>query len=254
LRSFYDTLHHVWGPQNWWPAETTFEMIIGAFLTQNTAWTNVEKAMLNLRAADLLTVEGIRLVEVEKLEEMVRPAGYFRQKSARLKNFVSFLDANYDGSLERMLAEPTQKLRAELLALNGVGPETADSILLYAGNHAVFVVDAYTRRILHRHGVASLQTEYEVIRELWEAALLPVAHKMPANLNGDQSSHRCDHPSSSLSSSLRPQTAQCFNEMHALIVQIGKYYCRKAKPRCDTCPLACFLPLKGAKSLARAFS
>lgn len=253
LRSFYDVLHGAWGPQNWWPAESAFEMIVGAFLTQNTAWTNVERAIVNLRAADLLTVKGIRDVEVQKLEDTVRPAGYFRQKSARLKNFVGFLDANYGGSVERMLAEPTRKLRAELLALNGVGPETADSILLYAGNHTVFVVDSYTRRILHRHGVASLQMEYEAIRELWEAALSPIADTVPANLNGDKSSHHCDHLPSSLSASVRPQAAQCFNEMHALIVQIGKYHCRKTKPLCETCPLACLLPPKGPRSLDRAF-
>jgi len=224
-------------------------MIVGAFLTQNTAWTNVEKGMRNLRAEDLLTVDSMRSVEVDRLERLVRPAGYFRQKSARLKGFVAFLDARHGGSPERMFSQPTQKLRAELLALNGVGPETADSILLYAGNHPVFVVDAYTRRILHRHGIVSSETEYEIIRELWETALRPLAGDTGGDFPAEAASFRCDHPASVLSAAPRSELAQCFNEMHALIVHVGKYNCRKKKPLCETCPLACFLPSKGPKSL-----
>src|SRR5579864_8893926 len=151
LRQYYGTLHDAWGPQHWWPARTSFEVIVGAYLTQNTAWINVEKALINLRAAGLLSVSGIRRVPLRKLEMLIRPSGYFRQKARRLKGFVAFLDKNYSGSLAKLLAQPTVQLREELLALNGVGPETADSILLYSGNHPVFVVDAYTRRILDRH-------------------------------------------------------------------------------------------------------
>ena len=128
-----------------------FEVIVGAILTQNTSWTNVERALASLRAAGKLSVAGIRQVPLPKLEQLIRSSGYFRQKAQRLKNFVAFLDARYDGSLQRMFATPTEQLRDELLALNGIGPETADSILLYAGNHSIFVVDAYTRRILERH-------------------------------------------------------------------------------------------------------
>src|SRR5438045_918701 len=133
IRACYHALLGAWGPQHWWPAHSRFEVIVGAYLTQNTAWTNVERAMANLRAARVLTLDGIRQLPVADLELLVRPAGYFRQKAARLRRFIEFLDAQYDGSLTRMFAQPTAKLRTELLSLNGVGPETADSILLYAG-------------------------------------------------------------------------------------------------------------------------
>ena len=244
IRRFYLTLGHTWGPQNWWPAESVFEMIVGAFLTQNTAWTNVEKALHNLRAADALSLDAIRKIALQDLEQLIRPAGYFRQKSVRLKLFVQFLDERYGGSLDQMSAEPTETLRSELLALKGIGPETADSILLYAGNHAVFVVDAYTRRIVERHGILPADTPYEEIRELFEQALTP------ADTQTIHSSKRTDplkpewkptHPPSALSSALRPPTAQLFNEMHALIVEVGKNYCRKSKPLCDQCPLGQFL-------------
>jgi endonuclease-3 related protein len=155
IRAYYDTLFSAWGRQHWWPARSRFEMIVGAFLTQNTAWINVEKALANLRRARLLTIGGIRNSPQAELEQLVRPSGYFRQKAQRLKAFVEFLDERYGGSLTRMFARPTAELRRELLALNGVGPETADSILLYAGNHPVFVVDAYTRRILERHEIVA---------------------------------------------------------------------------------------------------
>ncbi len=140
LRSYYRALYHAWGAQHWWPARTRFEVIVGAYLTQNTAWTNVERALANLRAARLLSVRGIRRVPLAELERLIRPSGYFRQKAARLKTFVTFLNQEYGGSLARLFSQPTNKVREELLALNGVGPETADSILLYAGNHPVFGV------------------------------------------------------------------------------------------------------------------
>ena len=144
IRAYYYTLFQVWGPQHWWPARTRFEVIVGAYLTQNTSWTNVERALRRLRSAGLLNVQAMRKVSLAKLESQIRSAGYFRQKARRLKKFVAFLDDHYGGSLARMFAQPTARLRQELLALNGVGPETADSILLYAGQHPVFVVDAYT--------------------------------------------------------------------------------------------------------------
>ncbi len=164
IRAFYRALLAAWGPQHWWPARTPFEVIVGAFLTQNTAWTNVELALANLRAENLLSIEGIRHVPVPELERLIRPSGYFRQKAQRLKALVAFLDSRYAGSLDNLFAQPTNRLREELLALNGIGPETADSILLYAGNHPVFVVDAYTRRILERHEILPQKTDYEEIR------------------------------------------------------------------------------------------
>src|SRR5579864_6155851 len=140
IRNYYTALSGAWGAQHWWPAETQFEVIVGAYLTQNTAWTNVERALENLRRAGALTLEGIRKMRLRRLERLIRPSGYFRQKAKRLKIFIGFLDNNYGGSLPHLFSQPTEKLRHELLGLNGVGPETADSILLYAGNHPVFVV------------------------------------------------------------------------------------------------------------------
>src|SRR6202142_489480 len=171
IRAYYHTLFSAWGRQHWWPAQSRFEVIVGAYLTQNTSWTNVEKALGNLRKARLLTVRGIRRTPQSQLERLIRPSGYFRQKAQRLKTFVSFLDARYGGSLTRMFARPTAELRDELLALNGVGPETADSILLYAGNRPVFVVDAYTRGILERHQIVLSAAAYDEIRQLFEQAL-----------------------------------------------------------------------------------
>ena len=164
VREYYRALYQAWGAQHWWPAETRFEVIVGAYLTQNTAWTNVELALAKLRSAELLSVDGIRRVSLSKLERLIRSSGYFRQKAKRLKTFVAFLDAEYGGSLDRLFSEPTETLREKLLSLNGVGPETADSILLYAGNHPVFVVDAYTRRILDRHKILPAKADYEDIR------------------------------------------------------------------------------------------
>jgi len=246
LRQYYRALQRAWGTQHWWPAETQFEVIVGAYLTQNTAWTNVERALANLRAAELLTVEGIRGVSLGRLERLIRPSGYFRQKAKRVKTFVKFLDEQYGGSLVRLFAEPTDSLREKLLGLNGVGPETADSILLYAGNHSVFVVDAYTRRILDRHNILPQKADYEDVRELFESALSPMAHKpalTPENTAGLESGIRgAAHTPSAMSTAARTPLAQVYNEMHGLIVGVGKNYCGKSQPKCDGCPLQRFLP------------
>src|ERR1017187_3976105 len=195
IRTYYYTLFSAWGRQHWWPAQSRFEVIVGAYLTQNTSWTNVEKALGNLRKAGRLTIGGIRSTPQPELEHWIRPAGYFRQKAQRLKTFVDFLDARYGGSLARMFARPTAELRDELLALNGVGPETADSILLYAGNHPVFVVDAYTRRILERHQIITSTTSYEEIRQLFEhASSEPLAAESfsPPRRRGRRENPTCD--------------------------------------------------------------
>src|SRR5579864_6744510 len=244
LRQYYGTLHDAWGPQHWWPAESAFEVIVGAYLTQNTAWINVERALGNLRTAGCLNVAGIRGVRVAKLQRLIRSSGYFRQKAQRLKTFVAFLDRKYGGSLERMLARPTSELREELLGLNGVGPETADSILLYAGNHAVFVVDAYTRRILERHAILPARAEYEEIRELFQRALTRVAEEqrkdpVPVEVG---SVRGAAHPPSAMSTAKRTALAQVYNEMHGLIVGVGKLYCGKSRAKCEECPLREFLP------------
>jgi endonuclease-3 related protein len=256
IRHYYWTLFDAWGAQHWWPAETRFEVIVGAYLTQNTAWTNVELALEKLRAADLLTVEGIRRVRLSRLERLIRSSGYFRQKAKRLKTFIAFLDSKYNGSLDQLFAQPTSTLRDELLSLNGVGPETADSILLYAGNHPVFVVDAYTRRILDRHEILPPNADYEDIRTLFESGLAPVTgeqEQRPANLpshlqsglesGGLESSVRgAAHAPSPMSTAHRTALVQVYNEMHGLIVGVGKHFCKKSQPLCDACPLQPFLP------------
>ena len=171
IQQIYRRLWQAWGPQHWWPAESPFEVVLGAILTQNTSWSNVERALTSLRAASLLTVEGIRRVPLTRLEELIRSSGYFRQKAQRLKSFVAYLDTHHSGSLECMFATSTKQLREQLLAQNGIGPETADAILLYSGHHETFVVDAYARRILERHKVIAANTKYDELRDLFERAL-----------------------------------------------------------------------------------
>jgi endonuclease-3 related protein len=253
LRTYYRVLFRAWGPQHWWPAETPFEVVVGAYLTQNTAWTNVERALENLRSARLLSVAGIRRVPLARLQRLIRPSGYFRQKAQRLKIFVAFLDKRYGGSLARLFAQPTEKLRGELLNLNGVGPETADSILLYAGGHPVFVVDAYTRRILSRHDILPEGTDYEEIRQLFQRALEEAGDEA-SPLDGPRPSgpSGAAHPPSAMSQVSRGALAQAYNEMHGLIVGVGKHYCKKAKPACEECPLRPFLPASGVGALSNA--
>lgn len=249
LRKYYATLYRTWGAQHWWPAETQFEVIVGAYLTQNTAWINVERALTNLRQANLLSLDGIRAVKTSRLQRLIRPSGYFRQKAARLKTFVRFLDEHYESSLEKLFSGQTEKIREELLSLNGVGPETADSILLYAGNHPVFVVDAYTRRILDRHGILPEKTDYEEIRQLFQISLLSIANERgqgPSDVRPALESgiRGAAHPPSAMSTAHRTALVQVYNEMHGLIVGVGKNYCRKSKAACEGCPLQRFLPTK----------
>lgn len=247
LRAYYRTLAAAWGPQHWWPAHTPFEVIVGAFLTQNTAWTNVERALTNLRAANLLSLEGMRSAPTLDLERLIRSSGYFRQKAGRLKAFVEFVDRQYAGSLDQLFAQPTVQLREELLALNGVGPETADSILLYAANHPVFVVDGYTRRILERHLILPQKIPYEGIRKLFERSLTPLADEkqpVPSDSGWQPAAgfRGAAHPPSAMSTKERTTLVQIYNEMHGLIVGVGKHYCKKSKAACDGCPLKPFLP------------
>lgn len=245
VRQYFRALIEHWGSQDWWPAHSRLEVIAGAFLTQNTSWNNVEGALRNLRRRGLLNLKGLRQVSLPELEAAVRPAGYFRQKAWRLKNFVRFLDARYGGSLTRMFARPTLELRAELLELNGVGPETADSILLYAGGHPVFVVDAYTRRVFDRHGVLSGREDYETIRHRFETAFAAPLESdwqeagfLPRARLQDRKRHKFRLQSAS-------QRARIFDEYHALLVQAAKHHCRKQEPLCEGCPLAPFLPPQG---------
>ena len=210
LHNYFLALFEAHGPQHWWPGRSRFEIIVGAILTQNTSWTNVKAAIANLRSARLLTPPAIRAIPVAKLASFIRSSGYFRQKAKKLKAFVDFLFDDYNGSLSRMFRTPTGTLRERLLAVHGVGPETADSILLYAGEHPVFVIDAYTRRILERHALADPKRSYEDLHSLFETSL--------------------------------PRNPQLFNEDHALIGHTGKNFCRKTAAHCNECPLKPFLP------------
>jgi endonuclease-3 related protein len=214
LFAYYKTLSETLGPMHWWPARTPFEVIVGAILTQNTAWTNVERAISNLRRERLLTPRAIERVPTARLARLVRSSGYFRQKAKKLKAFVWFLRREYAGSLKRMFCAPTVALRERLLAVHGIGPETADSILLYAGEHPVFVVDAYTHRILERHGLHAGKPQYERVRALFESSL--------------------------------PRKTRVYNEFHALLVNVGKNWCRTQNPRCEECPLQAHLPAHSA--------
>lgn len=241
IKAYFETLHRAWGPQHWWPAETAFEVIIGAILTQNTAWTNVEKALANLREANALSFAGIRDLPTEELEQLIRPSGYFRQKAARLKGFVDWLDKEYEGSLRRMFARPTSILREELLALNGIGPETADSILLYAGNHEIFVVDAYTKRIFERHGLIHIAAKYEEVRTLVEQELRKT-NIAPGRRIQPSDEAPPVHPPSPMSEASRSALAQTYNEFHGLIVQVGKHFCLAREAKCERCPLRPLLP------------
>lgn len=208
LNEYYDALIAHFGPQHWWPGNTPFEVIVGAILTQNTSWSNVEKAISNLRAAKLLSPAAIDRVPLKRLEQLIRPSGYFRQKARKLKAFSEFLRVEYRGSLKRMFATPTAVAREKLLGVFGIGPETADSILLYGGGHAVFVVDAYTKRMLARHGWAEETAPYEDVRATFERQF--------------------------------PRDARRFNEFHALIVNAGKQFCLRREPLCHACPLGRF--------------
>jgi endonuclease-3 related protein len=210
LLRYYEAMSGALGPMHWWPARTPFEVIVGAILTQSTAWANVERAIANLREARMLVPSAILRARTTRLAALVRPSGYFRQKAKKLKAFARFLEDGYGSSLERMFQTPTAELREKLLGVHGIGPETADSILLYAGNHPVFVVDAYTHRIFGRHEITNGKPEYEKVRAWIENSL--------------------------------PRQPQLFNEFHALIVNTGKNWCRKSAPRCEGCPLRPLLP------------
>ncbi|MHB8846462.1 MAG: hypothetical protein ACYC7L_17135, partial [Nitrospirota bacterium] len=205
LAGIFRALLKEYGPQGWWPGDTPFEVMVGAVLTQNTAWSNVEKAITNLKRAGAMSVSSFRRLSPRELAGLIRPSGYYTIKAKRLDNLMRFLAERYGGSLARMLRDDTATLREGLLSVNGIGPETADAIMLYAGGHPVFVVDAYTKRVLSRHGLLSGHEEYHEVQRFFETNL--------------------------------PGEAQLFNEYHALLVMVGKRHCKKNAPRCEGCPL-----------------
>jgi endonuclease-3 related protein len=204
LTEIYHILLNHFGPQYWWPGDTQFEIITGAILTQNTSWANVEKAINNLKGAHLLTPESLHHLDTYQVAELIRPAGYFNVKAKRLKGFVDWLFEKHDGRLANLETINTEQLRAELLAVKGIGCETADSILLYAFGRPIFVVDAYTARIAIRHELIDPDADYEQLRCLFQSNL--------------------------------PDNVQLFNEFHALLVRLGKEFCRP-NPKCQSCPL-----------------
>ena len=209
IRRFYDRLFSSLGPQGWWPARTPAEVVLGTILTQNTTWGNVEKALSRLRQKRLRSFTALEKVPRRRLARLIRPSGYFNQKAKKIKHFLRFWRRQYGRSLARMFRTPTERLRQELLSVNGIGRETADAILLYAGNHPIFVVDAYTRRILERHKLIRPKASYEEIRHLFES-----------NLDRDP---------------------KMYNEYHALLVEVGKNWCKKRNPDCLGCPLGIYL-------------
>ncbi len=201
----YQCLYDYYGPQNWWPAETPLEMVVGAVLTQNTNWKNVEVAISSLKRANLLSIEALASVSHEQLASCIRSAGYYNLKTKRLKNLMNMLALQYDSDLQLLFAADPKQSRRQLLEVNGIGPETADSILLYGAGHAVFVVDAYTHRVFSRHLLLPEECSYEEIQETFSANL--------------------------------PPDASLFNEFHALIVSVAKEFCKKSTPLCENCPL-----------------
>jgi endonuclease III related protein len=212
LRNFHDHLAAAYGPQQWWPAETALEVIVGAYLTQNTSWRGVERSIANLIAHGVMNLEGLRMIAEDALRALIRPSGYMVRKAAAIKAFVAFLDQQHGGSLARLAVQPTPLVRRQLLALPGVGEETADAILLYALLHPVAVVDEYLRRITDRHGLAGRGHKYGDVQELVHTAFAQ------------------DPPDFHLS---------LLNEFHALVVAVGKHHCGP-RPRCEGCPLAAF--------------
>ena len=209
LLAMYEAMHAALGPSFWWPGDTPFEIAIGAILTQNTNWQNVEKAIANLRKNGFLEAEAMHRLAVPELAELIRPAGYYNIKARRIFNFLHFLrdEAGYD--LEALKGRRLKELRPKILGVNGIGPETADSILLYALEFPTFVVDAYTARLMGRHGLAWEDIDYYELQAIFMDAL--------------------------------PVDVALYNEYHALIVRVGKDWCKKKSGLCETCPLQPFL-------------
>ncbi len=201
----FDLLFAYFGPQHWWPGETAIEIVVGAVLTQNTNWSNVTKAIRNLQNAGALSYQVLLEMSMAELAGYIRPSGYYNIKSKRLKNLLFMIRDRYEGDLLRLLSDETQTARSSLLAVQGIGPETADSILLYAGDHPVFVVDAYTHRIFSRHGLIAEESDYQSMQEEFTCRL--------------------------------PVSSALYNEYHALLVMLGKNFCKKTNPLCGQCPL-----------------
>ena len=215
LRQAYRLMRKQFGHRNWWPGDTPFEICVGAVLTQNTSWKNVEHAITNLKAAKAITARKIYALSHDELAQLIRPAGYFNLKAKRLRNFVDTLVEKYGASIKRLFNGETSIVRDRLLAINGVGPETADSMLLYAGNHNSFVIDAYTKRIFSRHKWCDESADYDDLKNL------------------------C---SESLNQKLGTEKLDYWRDYHAQLVGVGNRYCKTRNPLCNECPLKPLLP------------
>ena len=207
LKAIYRALYRAYGPQHWWPGDTPFEVMVGAVLTQNTAWANVVKAMSNLKRERLLIPSRMLNMDPEKLASLIRPCGYFNIKTTRLRHLLSYIHNRYSNSITRMFSTDPAQLRHQLLEINGIGPETADAILLYAGEKPFFVVDSYTKRIFSRQGLIASNADYYAVQALFMDNL--------------------------------PRDVKFYNEYHALIVRVGKEHCKKTRPLCSDCPIRC---------------
>ncbi len=205
LTAMYETMLNCFGPQHWWPGEEPLEIMIGAVLTQNTNWKNVEKAIENLRRNNMIDIEKLVTIPTAKLAELIRPAGYFTVKAKRLQNLMNFIFRHYDADLSRFFSLPIYELREQLLSVSGIGQETADDIVLYAAEKPTFVVDTYTYRIMLRHFLIDQDADYATIKQVFEDNL--------------------------------PADVKMFNEYHALLVAVGKNYCKPRNPQCSQCPL-----------------
>ncbi|HEX5471186.1 MAG TPA: endonuclease III domain-containing protein [Lacipirellulaceae bacterium] len=213
LIDIYERMLAAFGPQHWWPGDSPFEIVVGAVLVQNTAWRNVERAIANLREAGVMNPHALYQLPQAELAELIRPAGYYQVKAKRLRNLLRYLVEEFDGSLETLFRTNLATLREQLLTIHGIGPETADAILLYAGGLPTFVVDTYTHRILARHGWIGYDAGYDEIKDYFESSL--------------------------------PADSELYNEYHALLVRVGKEFCKRALPACEACPLASMLPPSG---------
>jgi endonuclease III related protein len=213
LQEAFERLLQAYGPQHWWPGESPFDVIVGAVLVQNTSWKNVERAIANLREAGVMSPRALYELPPQELAELIRPAGYFQVKTKRLRNLLRFIVEEHDGSLEMMFQTSLATLREQLLSIHGIGPETADAILLYAGGQPTFVVDTYAHRVLARHGWIDYAATYDEIKDFFESSL--------------------------------PRDARLYNEYHALLVRVGKDCCRRGVPKCGECPLQVLLPPGG---------
>lgn len=210
---FYERLFRHFGPQHWWPGDSKLEIVLGAILTQNTAWSNVEKALKNIKDAGSISLGFLRETDLNMLAQLIRPTGYFNQKAARVKGFIEYLDENYHGHLEEMLSLHLQDLRTALLSIKGIGPETADDIILYAAEKPVFVIDSYTKRVMSRHSICSQNVGYEELQTIIETQV--------------------------------PKNVPIYKEFHGLIVILAKNYCHKKNPDCRNCPLGEFDRIQG---------